>query len=119
MHRDGARSRPIAQGKWPDRKKPLDVLRFPRATGGLGRRARCCIAARQARSTKLRMRASNHGLMTPFCVTPQLSFLQFWYMCFGYLGIQFGFALQTAIVSRFFQTLGADMGQVPGLWIAA
>jgi len=50
---------------------------------------------------------------------PQLSFWQIWNMCFGFLGIQFGFALQTANVSRIFQTLGADMEQVPGLWIAA
>ena len=39
-------------------------------------------------------------------------------MCFG-LGIQFGFALQNANVSRIFQTLGAEVEQVPGLWIAA
>ncbi|MEZ0469657.1 MFS transporter [Luteimonas salinilitoris] len=50
---------------------------------------------------------------------PQLTFWQIWNMCFGFLGIQFGFALQNANVSRIFQTLGADMDQVPGLWIAA
>ncbi len=50
---------------------------------------------------------------------PPLSFWQMWNMCFGFLGIQFGFALQNANVSRIFQTLGADMEQVPGLWIAA
>lgn len=50
---------------------------------------------------------------------PQLSFWQIWNMCFGFLGIQFGFALQNANVSRIFQTLGADVEQVPGLWIAA
>ena len=50
---------------------------------------------------------------------PRLSFWQIWNMCFGFLGIQFGFALQNANVSRIFQTLGADMEQVPGLWIAA
>ncbi|MFT4179560.1 MAG: MFS transporter [Thermomonas sp.] len=50
---------------------------------------------------------------------PQFSFWQIWNMCFGFLGIQFGFALQNANVSRIFQTLGADMEQVPGLWIAA
>jgi len=27
---------------------------------------------------------------------PQLSFWQIWNMCFGFLGIQFGFALQNA-----------------------
>ena len=50
---------------------------------------------------------------------PTLSFWQIWNMCFGFLGIQFGFALQNANVSRIFQTLGADMDEVPGLWIAA
>ncbi|WP_329743466.1 MFS transporter [Dyella sp. A6] len=40
-------------------------------------------------------------------------------MCFGFLGIQFGFALQTANVSRIFQTLGASLEQIPVLWIAA
>ncbi|MBD8871490.1 MFS transporter [Rhodanobacter sp. DHB23] len=40
-------------------------------------------------------------------------------MCFGFLGIQFGFALQTADVSRIFQTLGASLEQIPSLWIAA
>ncbi|KAF1695587.1 MFS transporter [Pseudoxanthomonas jiangsuensis] len=50
---------------------------------------------------------------------PRLSFWQIWNMCFGFLGIQFGLALQNANVSRIFQTLGADIDQVPGLWIAA
>ena len=50
---------------------------------------------------------------------PQLSFWQIWNMCFGFLGIQFGFALQNANVSRIFQTLGAEMDQIPLLWIAA
>ena len=50
---------------------------------------------------------------------PQLSFWQIWNMCFGFLGIQFGFALQNANVSRIFQTLGASMEDIPILWIAA
>lgn len=50
---------------------------------------------------------------------PQLTFWQIWNMCFGFLGIQFGFALQNANVSRIFQTLGADMDEIPMLWIAA
>ncbi|KAB2907598.1 MAG: MFS transporter [Ignavibacteriales bacterium] len=40
-------------------------------------------------------------------------------MSFGFLGIQFGFALQNANTSRIFQTLGADMEKLPILWIAA
>lgn len=50
---------------------------------------------------------------------PALSFWQIWNMCFGFLGIQFGFALQNANVSRIFQTLGADIEQLPILWVAA
>jgi len=50
---------------------------------------------------------------------PELSFWQIWNMCFGFLGIQFGFALQNANVSRIFQTLGADVGDIPILWVAA
>ena len=50
---------------------------------------------------------------------PALSFWQIWNMCFGFMGIQFGFALQNANVSRIFQTLGADVSDIPILWIAA
>jgi maltose/moltooligosaccharide transporter len=50
---------------------------------------------------------------------PRLSFWQIWNMSFGFLGIQFGFALQNANVSRIFETLGADVDQIPILWIAA
>ena len=50
---------------------------------------------------------------------PQLSFWQIWNMCFGFLGIQFGFALQNANVSRIFQTLGAEVEDIPILWVAA
>jgi maltose/moltooligosaccharide transporter len=50
---------------------------------------------------------------------PRLSFWQIWNMSFGFLGIQFGFALQNGNVSRIFQTLGADIDNIPILWIAA
>ncbi|SDZ28550.1 maltose/moltooligosaccharide transporter [Lysobacter sp. yr284] len=50
---------------------------------------------------------------------PTLTFWQIWNMCFGFLGIQFGFALQNANVSRIFQTLGASIDDIPMLWIAA
>lgn len=49
---------------------------------------------------------------------PRLSFWQLWNMSFGYVGIQFGFALQNANVSRIFETLGANVGDIPILWIA-
>ena len=48
-----------------------------------------------------------------------MSFWQIWNMSFGFLGIQFGFALQNANVSRIFQTLGAEIDKIGILWIAA
>ena len=50
---------------------------------------------------------------------PTLSYWQIWNMSFGFLGIQFGFALQNANVSRIFETLGAKVENIPILWIAA
>ena len=50
---------------------------------------------------------------------PVLSFWQIWNMSFGFLGIQFGFGLQNANVSRIFQTLGANIDDIPILWVAA
>jgi len=49
---------------------------------------------------------------------PLLNFWQLWNMSFGYVGIQFGFALQNANVSRIFETLGAKVDEIPILWIA-
>jgi maltose/moltooligosaccharide transporter len=50
---------------------------------------------------------------------PRLAFWDIWNMSFGFLGIQFGFALQNANVSRIFETLGAKVENIPILWIAA
>jgi maltose/moltooligosaccharide transporter len=50
---------------------------------------------------------------------PKLSFWQIWNMSFGFLGIQFGFALQNANASRILQTFGADVEQLSWFWIAA
>ncbi len=52
-------------------------------------------------------------------VKPRLDFWQIWNMSFGFLGIQFGFALQNANVSRIFETLGASKDELPILWLAA
>jgi maltose/moltooligosaccharide transporter len=49
----------------------------------------------------------------------KLSFWGIWNMSFGFLGIQFGFALQGGFMSRIFQTLGAAKDDIPMLWIAA
>ncbi|MFD0863534.1 MFS transporter [Sungkyunkwania multivorans] len=48
-----------------------------------------------------------------------LSFWEIWNMSFGFLGIQFGFALQGGFMSRIFQDLGASKDDIPLLWIAA
>lgn len=50
---------------------------------------------------------------------PKLSFWQIWNMSFGFLGIQFGFALQGGFMTKIFQNLGAEPHDIPGLWIAA
>lgn len=49
----------------------------------------------------------------------KLHFWEIWNMSFGFLGIQFGFALQGGFMSRIFQTLGAEVDDIPGLWVAA
>ena len=49
----------------------------------------------------------------------KLGFWEIWNMSFGFLGIQFGFALQGGNMSRIFQTLGASKDEIPMLWIAA
>lgn len=58
--------------------------------------------------------ASSHSIPKP-----RLSFKQILNMSFGFFGIQFGFALQNANVSRIFQTLGAEIDKIGILWIAA
>jgi maltose/moltooligosaccharide transporter len=50
---------------------------------------------------------------------PRLSFWQIWNMSFGFLGIQFGFALQNGNMSRIFETMGAHEDKLAFLWIAA
>lgn len=49
----------------------------------------------------------------------RLSFWEIWNMSFGFLGIQFGFALQNANTSRIFDTLGADVEKIGLYWLAA
>ncbi|MDQ2769215.1 MAG: MFS transporter [Bacteroidota bacterium] len=50
---------------------------------------------------------------------PRLSFWQIWNMSFGFLGIQFGFALQNGNMSRIFETMGAKQDELAFLWLAA
>lgn len=48
-----------------------------------------------------------------------MSFWDIWNVSFGFLGIQFGFALQNANASRILQTFGADIEHLSWFWIAA
>ena len=50
---------------------------------------------------------------------PFLSFWQIWNLTFGFLGIQFGFALQNANSCIILQTYGADVEQLSLFWLAA
>jgi len=50
---------------------------------------------------------------------PRQGFWGLWNISFGFFGIQVGFALQNANMSRVFQTLGASMDDLPALWVAA
>ncbi len=50
---------------------------------------------------------------------PRLSTAQIINMSFGFLGIQFGFALQNGNASRIFQTFGADVEHLSLFWLAA
>ncbi|WP_334050433.1 MFS transporter [Alteromonas gracilis] len=50
---------------------------------------------------------------------PRLSFWQIWNVSFGFLGVQFGFALQNANVSRILSDLGADLHSLSLFWLVA
>ena len=50
---------------------------------------------------------------------PRLSKAQIWNMSVGFLGIQFGFALQNANASRILQNFGADVHHLSWFWLVA
>ena len=50
---------------------------------------------------------------------PRRSFPQVWNMSFGFLGIQFGWALQLSNMSAIYEVLGATPDKLPILWLAA
>lgn len=50
---------------------------------------------------------------------PNLTFWQIWNMSFGFLGIQFGFALQNGNASRILMTFGADVHHLSWFWLVA
>ena len=55
----------------------------------------------------------------PMASKPKLSFWQIWNVSFGFLGVQFGFALQNANVSRILSDLGADLHSLSLFWLVA
>jgi len=50
---------------------------------------------------------------------PRQGWAGLWNISFGFFGIQIGFALQNANMSRVFQSLGSSIDDLPALWIAA
>ena len=50
---------------------------------------------------------------------PRLTFWQIWNMSFGFLGIQFGFALQNGNASRILLTFGAEVDHLSWFWLVA
>jgi len=50
---------------------------------------------------------------------PRLNFWQIWNLSFGFLGVQFGFALQNANASRILTSLGADPHSLSFFWLVA
>jgi len=57
--------------------------------------------------------------MSKITKQPKLSFWQVWNVSFGFLGVQFGFALQNANASRILSDLGADLHSLSLFWIVA
>jgi len=55
----------------------------------------------------------------PETTKPRLGLAQMWNISFGFFGIQIGFALQNANMSRIFQSLGTSLDDLPALWVAA
>jgi maltose/moltooligosaccharide transporter len=52
-------------------------------------------------------------------VKPKFSLFQILSLSMGFMGIQFGYALQNANASRILQTFGADIEQLSWFWLAA
>lgn len=63
--------------------------------------------------------ASKTTTHQPLTAKPRLSLWQIFTMSFGFLGIQFGFALQNGNTSRILRSFGADVDQLPMFWIVA
>jgi len=58
-------------------------------------------------------------MMASIAEKPRQGFAGLWNISFGFFGIQIGFALQNANMSRIFQSLGSSLDDLPALWVAA
>lgn len=65
------------------------------------------------------MSAGNQSAHKELVPKPKLSFQQIFNMSFGFLGIQFAFALQNGNASRILRTFGADVEHLSWFWLAA
>ncbi|MFP5041418.1 MFS transporter [Parasediminibacterium sp. JCM 36343] len=63
--------------------------------------------------------SSRAGTTAGILPKPKLTLGQIFTMSFGFLGIQFGFALQNGNTSRILRSFGADVDQLPMFWIVA
>jgi maltose/moltooligosaccharide transporter len=57
--------------------------------------------------------------MASIAEKPRQGIAGLWNISFGFFGIQIGFALQNANMSRIFQSLGSSLDDLPALWVAA
>jgi len=57
--------------------------------------------------------------MASIAEKPRQGVAGLWNISFGFFGIQIGFALQNANMSRIFQSLGSSLDDLPALWVAA
>ena len=62
---------------------------------------------------------TNQQTITGIVQKPRMSFWQIWNMSFGFLGIQFGFALQTGYASSILLKFGAKVDNLSWFWLAA
>ena len=67
-------------------------------------------------NTERGTRNTEHGTRN---TKPKFNFMQILSLSMGFLGIQFGYALQNANASRILQTFGADIEQLSWFWLAA
>ena len=71
---------------------------------------------RETPNTKPETRNTERGTRN---AKPRFNFLQILSLSMGFMGIQFGYALQNANASRILQTFGADIEQLSWFWLAA